>query len=159
MSAAPDLLRAARETYDLELLLCDGLAVDALDKAIAAALDTHERAVLLRMALRAEQFAVDMEAEQDPDNPDFAVALKWWASKIRSEFVGPAEVYRPQDDDVVEVMITGSVMQWMDDPGLSPGDYDWSVLDDKTGREYFFETRRAPRVRVLSKNQNTVGEQ
>lgn len=159
MSPAPDVVRAVRETYDLEVLLSNGLAADALDKAITAGLEAHTRAVHLQMATRCEQIAADMEASDDQDNPDFATALRWWAHKIRTEYAFAPEPYQPNDDDVVEITITGPVMEWVGDPKNKPGDYDFSVLDDATGHEYFFETRRPPRVRVLKRNDDNQGEQ
>jgi hypothetical protein len=153
MSIAPDLLRSAMETYHLELHLQDGLNPDALKKAISSALETHERAVLQRVATEAESFAIGMDAEEN-ENPDFAVALRWWAHKILAD-LGPIphqDPYQPVDDDVVEVILTGSVIVWnTDDPD---GDYQFSIIDDVTGEEYSFRThpKRAPRLRVLSKN-------
>jgi hypothetical protein len=161
MAISPDLLRAARETYALEMMLNSGLSTDALEKAISSGLDAHERAVLYRVANEAESFAIGMEAEGETS--DYAMALRWFASKLRTDFGLPAEPIQPQHEDVVEITITGMVTAWedtCDNSGCSHHDYEWSVLDDATGDEYFFRAppNRAPRVRVLSKN-TTEGDQ
>lgn len=157
MSASPDLIRQAKETYALEIQLADGLNSDALDKAISAALEAHERTVLQRIAQQAETFAL---AEEEDDNPDFAVALRWFAHKLRDDLGPQADgPYVPHENDVVEVTITGAVICWLEEcencDGEKPPEFAWSVLDDETGDEYFFRNhpRRLPRVRVLSRSE------
>jgi hypothetical protein len=152
-SVGIDLLRAAKETYRRELMLSDGLSSEALEKAIAAAMDAHEKAVLSRVATEAESFAMGMEADED-QSTDYITALRWFADKLRTDFGIVAQPYVPNDDDVVEVTITGSVITWKDDcdnPECDHSRYQWSVVDDATGDEYFFRTQpgRVPSVHVL----------
>lgn len=155
MSVAPEILRAAQETYGLELAVNDGLSTDALGKAIESGLLAHERGVLHRVAAEAESFAMGMEASDDGENPDFAVALRWFAYKIREGAGVQPGPYMPVDDDVVEVTVTGLVSRGDETcphVGCMHHRSEWSVTDDLTGEEYFFATDRAPRVRVLSKS-------
>ena len=154
MGVSADLVRAARETYDLERQINGGLSTDALEKAISSALEAHERAVLHRLATEAESYALGMESEEH--SADFVLALRWWAHKVRED-LGPqdSQLYEPRDDDVVEVTITGSVIT-SEDPYGPSNEFHWAVFDDKTGDEYSFRNpgKRAPRLRVLSRHEN-----
>lgn len=150
-TATVDLLKAAQETYQLEMLASNGLNPLALEKAILSALAAHEQSVIFRLASMAEQYASDMEESTDQENPDFTTALKWFAWKLREQLSPVTGPYEPREGDVVEVVLTGAVMLW---EGRSD-DFDWSMFDDETGDEMFFRTKsgRAPRLRVLSRNE------
>jgi hypothetical protein len=156
MPVAPDLLKAARETYELTYLFNGGLSTDALESAIAAAMEKHERNIIEQIAQRAETVAFGLEDADDIEDPygDWGVPLHYFADKLRND-LGPTTDYQPQPGDVVEVTLTGCVIAWEDDGEPSE---QWSIFDDKTGDEYIFGTHpaRRARVRVLTRGEDAV---
>ena len=151
-TVSPELLRAARETYHLEFQFRDGLSGHALEAALSAALVAHEKAVLARVAAEAEAYAMSLEE----DMPYEATGIKYFAHKLRDDIGEPDRDYEPQDDDVVEVTITGSVVRYATDTCDSCGhsdNHEWGVMDDVTGDEYMFRSTgpKRPRVRVLTR--------
>lgn len=158
MPVAPDLLKAATETYQLELMLNGGLSTDALEKAIEAALAKHERVIIEQIAQRADTVAHGLEDADDIEDPygDWGVPLHYFAEKLRKD-LGPVTDYEPQAGDVVEVTLTGCVIAWEDDVTGEPSEQ-WSIFDDATGDEYIFGTHpaRHARVRVLTRGEDAV---
>jgi hypothetical protein len=148
-----DILRAVEQTYELEKKVSDGeFSPQAAIRALAAGLAQHERSVINRVAAEADAFAAGLH--EDPDGTEMAHALMWFAHKLRDE-IGPLDPnYVPNEDDVVEVTITGSVELWNPDPGDPDDNLTWAVTDDQTGDTYFFraDPARNPRLRVLSRN-------
>lgn len=150
-AVAPEVVKAALETYALELGLHPGVAhAEALEAALAAGIRANEQRIRARIADQAETYAREMSAaEDDPDGePAFAVALAWFASKVRDEMeLDPSEEYEPTDGDVVEVTLVGEVSTG------SVGVHAWGLVDDYTGLEFLFPVIEGvtPQVRVMSR--------
>ena len=161
-AVAPDVLRAARETHDLESSL--GASPEAaLSAALAAGIRANEQAVRARMADTAETWANEMSAaaeegdEDEEGTPEFAVALSWFADKIRKGMdLNPSADYQPVAGDVVEVVVVGEIRTM--GTGVLRS---WSVVDDNTGLEFVFPVAEGvePQVRVLSRAKEMSGEQ
>lgn len=158
MNVPQDVLRAAMQTYELEAKFADGeFSPQAVIRSVAAALAQYERSIIHRLAAKADAHAADLH--QDPAFEDIAHALMWFADKLREE-IGPQDPnYVPSEDDLVEIIFTGSVEIWEPDKGDPEDNFTWAVTDDKTGDTYFFrnDPARMPRTRVLSRNREGAG--
>lgn len=148
MSVARDLMWTAEVTYAMALAY-SGDRHSAMEQAISASLEQHERNVLARIANMAETLAAG-EAQDE----SFQVAentLRWFADKIREELPVNDE-YQPKFDDIVEITVTGQVI--MPPPGSSDEEPEWAIIDDATGEVYEFFPDERPRVRVLERGED-----
>lgn len=152
-----DVMDAAKQTYELEKSLAGDLSVDALGRAIEAGIRQYEARVTERIAEAAETYA-DEFAEGDETTLEGAT-LHWFAEKLRGD-LSPAQrhvKYVPQDDDVVEVTVTGVVTTFVDECegcGYQRGTAGWMVRDDNTGEEYGYQHEdidNGLQIRVLHK--------
>lgn len=134
-----DILDAAKETYLLEIQL-DSSPEDALTKALQSALAAHARQVVEETAELAERLAVEIDASGDGHEvgeslvSDGPAALLWLARQLREKIPPDATEYTPHDDDLVEVVIPGTVMR---QPGS--GSTEWSLISADGMREYPFD--------------------
>jgi len=146
-----DIIKAAVETYRLEKLMDpDAKAIDA---ALAAGLSHHERSVISRIADQAEELAEHLKTEDDPPFEGIAV-LEIFARDLRDQ-IPRQDRYEPQDDDIVQVIITGTVTLYDEECPNCGHDQDktiFSVTDRASGAEYFFDPHEAKslKVRVIS---------
>lgn len=152
MSAPVDSesVQAAMETYRMEVEIGLASPEEAMAAALAAGIRVQEQRFRARIADEADTYAREMSAaEEDEDGePAFAVALAWFASKVREEMeLDPSAEYEPVDGDVVEVTLVGEVSTG------SVGVHAWGLVDDYTGLEFLFPVIEgvAPQVRVMSR--------
>lgn len=143
-----DIIKAAKETYDLETML--GLNEDALEKALSSALSAYEPKISARIIAGIRAYADEMKnegAEPEEFAPLYAVALEL-------EYALPAKVpdYSPVDGDIVTVALTGEFRVYEDD--CSEKHESYSVQDRNTGQEYYFEKRDIPKldIRIISRD-------
>lgn len=159
MTASPDLVRAYTETYQMELSLGSNVP-DAIEHAIAAVLVEHERIVTAEIANLAETHALGIDAaaieagalDEGYRSPE-AAGMLWFADKLRKDL--PPANYQPEADDLVQVTLTGRVEE-LDEICPNCGekhDYDWVLVDDRTGDEYYFsrDPEHRPVVRRITK--------
>lgn len=160
---SPDLISCAEQVYDLERGLGD-LDRAALRKAISAALVRQERLVTERICetLRALASAT-AESEEDDDTAGAqAFGMRWAALQLQEKVrlaADPVEGYAPQDDDIIEVLISGRVHVMAEICGScgEPSKPLFSVVDIATGAEYYFdpaEVKNRLRVRVLFRGES-----
>jgi hypothetical protein len=149
-------LKAATETYAMESLLAGTDQGAAMMAALAAGIRVESQRLRSQIADEAETCARELadEAPEDEDEgtPEFAVALAWFADRLRKHApeADPSEQYEPQKGDVVEVSIVGEVNTT---GTLEGGIASWSVLDDYTGLAFSWPAYDGiePKVRVLSR--------
>lgn len=149
-----DIIRAALDTYQLER------AVDPDKEAIEAALEAGffeiERRVIERIATAAEELAAHIMDEEEPSE-EGAAALEIFAYELRETIPTVDKDYIPQDDDIVEVTLVGEVTvfaQECPECGAEVEKFTWSVLDNATGTQYFFDPKEMKdnlRVRLVSR--------
>jgi hypothetical protein len=158
-SVAPEIIRAALLTYDLEQAMnATGLQRDALAAALGAGIRAAERQVLARVIRWAETYASEIAAS-DGEDDSYSVAIRWFAAQVSKDVeLDPSGPYTPVAGDVVEVTVVGQVSTWHDMCAHCGKENDrhnsWSITDDQTGQEFTFPARqasKAPKVRVLSR--------
>jgi hypothetical protein len=145
-----DLIKAAEEVYELEQMLEPNKY--CLDKAIQAIAARLEERITERHAIAAEELAAIM-AKDDSPSEEAITALELFAHELRGGISLAAEEYEPQEDDVVQVILTGEVSVYIDECSHCGGDKTehWSVTDRASGQEFFFEDAKNMTVRVISK--------
>lgn len=139
-----DIIKAAKETYDLETML--GLNEDALEKALSSALSAYEPKISARIIAGIRAYADEMKnegAEPEEFAPLYAVALEL-------EYALPAKVpdYSPVDGDIVTVALTGEFRIYEEECSSGHAHETYSVSDRNTGQEFFFEKRDLPKLDI-----------
>lgn len=160
---SPDLIECAEQVYDLERNL-GNLDQAALRKALSAALVMQERAVIERVCevLRTLAHATAESEEDDETAPAQAFGMRWAAAQLQEKVRLASDIpapYKPQDDDIIEVLISGRVHVTEEicthcGEGAKPL---FSVVDSATGAEYYFdpaEVTNRLRVRVLFRGES-----
>lgn len=150
-----DILNRAIEIFDLEVSMRRN--EHALRTALRAALTAWEPEVALRYARAARAFSDELESqiEASDDTTAALTALDAFAAKIEAEVSHFTDPYAPADGDVVEVHLTGPVTLYENKCTHCDeyNDLQWSVTDNHTGQEFFFEPKHTPKVsvRVISR--------
>lgn len=117
-----DVLDAAQEVARLEWELTED-ATSALRKAITAALLQYERHVLGETSERAAKLAEELDIDEDDDMAtDGPAALLMFARQLREELPPDPAGYVPTDDDLIELILVGTVVNG------EPGSGRWSVI-------------------------------
>lgn len=134
-----DIIKAMIQTYELEKALDPD--AQALEAALEAGYVELERRVTERIATAAEELAEHILAEDEPSEEGSA-ALEIFAYELRQAIPFVDKAYEPQDDDIVEVTLTGEVTVYEAECPACGTDIEkktWSVTDRATNAEYFFD--------------------
>lgn len=139
-------LRVGLETYALETAL-GALPDQAVAAAMAAAIRAHEAAVLQRISRAADLVAASLLTEPSGRYGSHAAAITWFADChiIALPPLADGESYQPAPGDIVEVTLTGAVLD-TDSAGT------WTLADSATGRRFRFAgpgSNGAPSLRIL----------
>jgi hypothetical protein len=128
-----------------------GMSPDAVRKALSAGLFLLQRKVIEQEASAAEALAADMRSNDDDFSEEACAALEYFAAGRRKELPRLEENYEPEPDDIVEVTISGRVNVYDNECrscGEPVGKPHWSVTDQASDSEFFFEHSDAKSVRV-----------
>ncbi len=147
MTVAPDVIQAGVETYNMQMSLNGGLSTDALAKAIEAVLERHERNIRDRLAMQIEVMAGN-RSQEDP-----GAAALWNFREKLVEGLDIPDTYEPSEGDVVEITITGQLLNVTDKcPGCEDTDIQaWAVVDEESDEEFVFGTNTRPHIRVITR--------
>lgn len=143
-----DILEAAAQTAALELQVDPDL-LRAMHKGIMAALARHEQHVVRKISERAAKLAEELDIDDDDDMAlDGPAALLMLAMQLREELPQEADdPYRPAEDDLVELILTGTVI--LGDPGSG----EWSVVTaDFSKVDFTARSSQAVLVRLIRRS-------
>jgi hypothetical protein len=147
-----DALEAAIETYKLEKMLDPD--ENALALALKAGFVVIQQRTIEQIADSMEELAAHILGEEIPSLEGAAV-LEIFARDLREQIPRVDQQYKPVDDDIVQITLSGEVTVFENecaDCGSKVDGTTWSILDRATCLEYFFDTRETTglRVRVIS---------
>lgn len=143
-----DVLEAAIKTYELEKALDPDS--DAIKTALNAGFIKVQQQTMEEIATAAEELAAHILSEEDPTH-EGAAALQLFAHDIKGQIPKVGTSYVPDDDDIVEVFLSGEVTVYYNECpncGQLQDISTWSVKDRATGEEYFFDEARTKNLRV-----------
>lgn len=148
MEIDKDVLDAAIKTYELEKSLDPD--ADAIGIALAAGFIKIQQQTIEEIAVSAEELAEHILAEEVPSY-EGASTLQIFARDLRDQIPNVGTKYLPDDDDIVEVTLSGEVTVYNNEChncGQLQEICTWSVKDRATGEEYFFDEQRTQNLRV-----------
>lgn len=141
-----DILNAATETAMLELQLGADVE-DALRKALTSALVTHHRHVTAEIAERAARMAEELDDPDEDLYEDGPAALLWLAQMLHDMLPADPAVYRPTVDDLIEVILYGTVAVADEGKGT------WSIITaDFQEIEFEGKTSHGLQVRLIKRD-------
>lgn len=147
-----DLINAAMQTYELEKNLDPD--VNALEAAIKSVYVKIQQQSIRETVMAARELAAHLRAEEIPSDEGAAI-LSIFADDLEEQIPRIESSYEPEDNDIVEVILSGEVTVFYNEcPGCGQLQdvRTWSVKDRATGEEYFFDEERTKdlRVRVIA---------
>lgn len=143
-----DILDAAISTYKLERMLDPDS--DAIRLALNAGFIAVQQQTMSEIAQAAKELAAHLLIEEDPSH-EGAAALEIFAYDLHQQIPRVGQNYVPDDDDIVEVFLSGEVTVYYNECPCCGQLWDnctWSVTDKETGEEFFFDEEKTKNLRV-----------